>query len=898
MIDPVDHRPRVTPTLAAIACAATMASAFAGYPTGPQIADRYAAGGITVRLVDAFAAPKSSPNSFAQVARLNFLRTEPVESLASQRLFVNDMNGSLSIVDRSSGTFNRFLEFDAIFNGVGVGDFDADPGYAAGLVTMQFDPAYATNGKFYTAHTELGPGSTAAYRQAVVTEWQDTDINDAVFTGTRAELLRVQYVNGVHPIGDIAFNPAAADASHPDWRAMYITSGDGGAGETSGAARNGPQRLDMLTGKVLRIRTDESLVTGSYSIPVDNPFATAPSGVDPTVFAYGLRNPHRLAWDIDDDGTARGIIADIGLRSYEEVNLLSAGANYGYSQIEGNQVLGATNFVTDAPLPATLPFVTATGTAADGVAPTYPVALYSHRDGDAISGGFVYRGTAIPALRGAYVFGDIANGRLFYADLGALVAADDGNPATTAEINELNILYDDPFGTGGVESRRVFDIVRDRWDLRNETALGSTAATGLADGDRLPGGATSTNGSDPYGISYGGGRADIRVAELDGELYLISKSDGMVRRITNAIGDATLDSIVGEADLKVVAAQYGQPGSFGDGDFDLSGIIDAGDLRALAATYVAVGAGDITTSSLAGAAPAVIEAWQAALAAVPPPATITIDVAAASRTQAQVARPRLLGHVNVLKTGSGTLIVDRANLLSGTVRLTSGEVRLATADALRSATLAPGPGSVVTLLPHLVATVGGIDLQAGGLVDIGSGALAIVAASSAGDVVNALRLGRDGGIVRGTGIISSRAEADDANGIPRTVGWLDDGRGGLMLAYAAPGDTNLDGGIDILDAANVLAGGRFDTGEQATWGQGDFTHDGLVDILDASGFLGASLFDEGPYRGAAAEIATVPEPAALFWAVVLWGGAVRCRRTVRRHPPGDRHGWEPTRRRC
>lgn len=876
MTDTLDHRRRVAPTLAAIACAAAMAPAFAGYPASPQIADRYTAGGITVRLVDAFAAPKSSPSAFAQVARLNFLRTEPVESLASQRLFVNDMNGSLSIVDRSSGTFSRYLDFDSIFNGISAGDFDADPGYAAGLVTMQFDPAYSINGKFYTAHTELGPGSTTAYRQAVVTEWQDADITDAVFTGTRAELLRVQYVNGVHPIGDIAFNPAATDASHPDWRAMYITSGDGGAGETGGAARNGPQRLDTLAGKVLRIRTDQSLVTGSYSVPADNPFATDPSGADPAVFAYGLRNPHRLAWDIDDDGTARGIIADIGLRSYEEVNLLSAGANYGYSQLEGNQVLGATNVVTDAPLPATLPFVTASGTAAGGVAPTYPVALYSHRDGDAISGGFVYRGTAIPSLRGKYVFGDIANGRLFYADLEAMVEADDGDPFTTASIHELNVLYDDPATAGGVTSRRVFDIVRDRWDLRNETTIGSTAFAGVADGDRLPGSAASTNSSDPYGTAYGGGRADIRVAELDGELYLISKSDGMVRRIVNAIGDADFDGVVGAADLRIAAARYGMPGSFSDGDFDLSGVIDAEDLRALAATYIAVGVGDITSTALAALPSTVASDWAAAVAGVPPPPTITLDVAAATQTQAQAARPRLNGRLNLLKTGSGTLVIDRTNTLSGTVGVNAGEVRLTVGTALGSATLAPAPGATVTLTPGLSAMVGGIDLEAGGLVDLADGALAIANAPSVRDVVDALVVGRGNGLGIGTGIVSNWAEAAGAAGVPRTIGWLEDGRGGLTVAFAAPGDANLDGRIDILDAAGFLAAGRFDAGGTAAWSEGDFTYDGLVDILDAGGFLAASLFDLGPYRSESGGIAAVPvpEPKGWLWATVAGVGAL------------------------
>ena len=382
--------------------ALTAASAVAGYPTAPEIADRYAAQSIAVRLTDAFVAPKSSTGwgaTTAQVARINFLRPEPVAGLAASRLFINDMNGRLSIVDRATGSFSTYLDFDAIFNGVGSGDFDADPGYAAGLVTMEFDPAYATNGKFYTVHTELGPGSAIDYRQAVLSEWEDTNIADGTFTGTRAELLRVDYVNRIHPLGDISFNPAATDPSHPDWRNMYIASGDGGSGESRGGARDNPQRLDSLVGKILRILPTEAGTGGGYAIPADNPFA-ATTGANPAVFATGLRNPHRLSWDIDEAGTARGLISDIGLYAYEEVNLLTAGVNYGYSRIEGDQVLGADNRVSDDPLPTTLPLLGAGGTTLGTSEPTYPLAFYSHLDGDAIAGEFVYRCRAIPALQG------------------------------------------------------------------------------------------------------------------------------------------------------------------------------------------------------------------------------------------------------------------------------------------------------------------------------------------------------------------------------------------------------------------------------------------------------------------------------------------------------------------
>jgi hypothetical protein len=136
-------------------------------------------------------------------------------------------------------------------------------------------------------------------------------------------------------------------------------------------------------------------------------------------------------------------------------------------------------------------------------------------------------------------------------------------------------------------------------------------------------------------------------------------------------------------------------------------------------------------------------------------------------------------------------------------------------------------------------------------------------------LVSAMVAGRGDGTWSGTsGISSSQARADLAAFIPRTVGWLDNGDGSLTVGYTAPGDTNIDGGIDILDAANFLAGGVFDTGLSASWSAGDFTYDGVVDILDAADFLSPGLFDAGAYaagQGGAAvgSVSAVPEPAMI-----------------------------------
>jgi hypothetical protein len=130
----------------------------------------------------------------------------------------------------------------------------------------------------------------------------------------------------------------------------------------------------------------------------------------------------------------------------------------------------------------------------------------------------------------------------------------------------------------------------------------------------------------------------------------------------------------------------------------------------------------------------------------------------------------------------------------------------------------------------------------------------------------ALNTGRGDGSWSGTsGITSSVAATDLTQSIPRTVGWVDNGDGSVTFAFAAPGDTNLDWTVDILDAANFLAGGKFDSGTPATWSEGDFGYDGVVDILDAADFLSTGLFDAGSYNGSAGEagaVAAVPEPVS------------------------------------
>ena len=159
------------------------------------------------------------------------------------------------------------------------------------------------------------------------------------------------------------------------------------------------------------------------------------------------------------------------------------------------------------------------------VVPVYPVAAYSHRDGDAISSGFVYRGSLMPELYGKYIFGDITTARLFVADLADMIAKDDGDRTSVAAVHELQVVFDsaDDNPDQGPVNRRLFDIVAAAYASRGGNAPGSSV---------LPGSASGTSGNDADGIAYGGGRADIRLAlGGDGEIYVLSKSDGMIRQL-------------------------------------------------------------------------------------------------------------------------------------------------------------------------------------------------------------------------------------------------------------------------------------------------------------------------------------------------------------------------------
>ena len=561
---------------------AAVPAVFAQYPAQYPTQSQVSKDGTTVMLEDYANPPLSNATHSGasataidyklQLGRVTSMRAEPANApLAAARTFVNDQSSTLYILDTTTKKFTPYLKFTDIFP-----KFASDKGNATGIVSITFDPAYAKNGKFYTVHTEnpelpgsatpvnsqltglnlagytmtdpVNPPAGPVHLESVLVEWTDTNIRNATFEGTARELLRVGYDRN-HPMDDTIFDPLAKPGSS-DYGNLYIGVGDGAQGETPGPSHTLPQQLNNLLGKILRITPDMNLrpkdmlsPNGRYRIPSTgpdpNPFLNA-AGARPEVYAYGLRHPHRFDWDATSKTL---LVIDIGLHYWEEVDIVAKGANYGYPEREGNEQLfvddaGKTGSLENPPVAFPDRDLLHVDGIEEPVVPIYPAAVYSHWEGDSIGSGFVYRGKLMPQMRGKFIFNDMTTGRIFYVDLGEMIATH-GQRNHQAQIHELQIMYKSPYDTTNQSAvkRRMFDVVAETYSHK-----GGTPAQ-----DRvLPGAAAATTGwrdpdhkqpkSDSEGVAYGGGRADIRIATGgDGEVYVLSKSDGMIRKMTTLV---------------------------------------------------------------------------------------------------------------------------------------------------------------------------------------------------------------------------------------------------------------------------------------------------------------------------------------------------------------------------
>jgi glucose/arabinose dehydrogenase len=280
------------------------------------------------------------------------------------RLFVVEKVGRVRVIKNGAVLATPFLDITGRVNTV----------FNRGLLGMAFDPQYAANGKFYVYYIDLQDN-------VVLERFASTPGSDVAGP---SDGVVISFYHGGEDLhgGTVAFGPDGM---------IYIASGDGGCCDD---VPNNAQNMGVLLGKMVRI----DVRTKPYSIPPSNPFVGR-TGVRPEIWASGLRNPWRFAFDAQSGFL---YIGDVGERELEEVDVVpytSAGLNYGWRLMEGSACFNpSTNCNPDGSL-------------------TLPVVEYSHdydREGGecAVIGGYVYRGTAIPELVGHYLFSDYCAGWL------------------------------------------------------------------------------------------------------------------------------------------------------------------------------------------------------------------------------------------------------------------------------------------------------------------------------------------------------------------------------------------------------------------------------------------------------------------------------------------------------
>ncbi len=286
-----------------------------------------------------------------------YLTTPPGDTA---RLFVLEKDGVIRIVRSDTLQTAPFLDITGL----------TTKGNEQGLLGLAFPPDYAVSGSFYVSYTAPGGGNAG---QSVIARYQvSADPDIALTQGTVVLHTDQPYAN--HNGGMIAFGPDSL---------LYVGLGDGGGGGDPDG--NGQNRTDLL-GSILRIDVRDS----TYRIPPGNPWATDPS-FRHELWAYGLRNPWRFSFDRQ---TGDLYIGDVGQDAREEVDIQSAGAaggeNYGWNMMEG---LSCYNAATCNQSGLTL-----------------PVLDYDHGQGCSITGGYVYRGAAVPAVQGLYFYSDFCTG--------------------------------------------------------------------------------------------------------------------------------------------------------------------------------------------------------------------------------------------------------------------------------------------------------------------------------------------------------------------------------------------------------------------------------------------------------------------------------------------------------
>jgi len=285
----------------------------------------------------------------------------------TNRLFIVGQTGIISVFENSANAAASTVFLDIADRVLYSGE--------QGLLGLAFHPNYAQNGYFYVDYVAANPTRTviARYTATPYTANQ-ADRNSELI------LLEIDQPFANHKGGQLAFGPDGY---------LYIGMGDGGSG---GDPFGNGQNCSTLLGKILRIDVNTFSSGRNYAIPADNPFKDNTLGYKEEIYAYGFRNPWRFSFDVQ---TGRLWVGDVGQNIVEEIDLVQNGKNYGWNIMEGS-----------------LCYNPASGCNQTGL--ELPVYEYNHTSGNiAIIGGYVYRGSSLPTLQSAYIYGDYGSGRIW-----------------------------------------------------------------------------------------------------------------------------------------------------------------------------------------------------------------------------------------------------------------------------------------------------------------------------------------------------------------------------------------------------------------------------------------------------------------------------------------------------
>lgn len=422
----------------------------------------------------------SLPDIDGVAARMMHLVPEP----GTGNVFVNDMRGQLYRVSADGRSVTLYVNIDDERWGHDVQSQGRERGFQSFAVHPQFNQAGTPGfGKFYTwsdvtdrtPAADFTPKGAGDSHDTVLLEWTARTPGAATYDGgAPRELMRFQQPFSNHNGGQLAFNPLMRDG-HLDFGKLYIGVADGGSG---GDPQNMSQDLTSAFGKILRIDPlGTNSRNGKYGIPADNPFVSrGRASALGEVWALGVRNPQRFAWDAT---TGTMYTSDIGQNIVEEVSPVPKGGNLGWNTWEGSfRYIGRSG-------------VDPNGVRADA-SMTWPVAEYDHSDPvltgrAAASGLVVVRTNAVPALRNRIVFADNPSGEIFH------VSAD--STALRGQAHVRRVLLN-----AGGQAMTILQLARQKNEQQGKTPAS---------------------------------RVDVRLASgANGEVFVLNKADGVIRQLS------------------------------------------------------------------------------------------------------------------------------------------------------------------------------------------------------------------------------------------------------------------------------------------------------------------------------------------------------------------------------